>query len=240
MTAFLDLRGELDARNAESCMREAGFEYTAPVGEMATSVIRFAHLPNVEVLRAQGFGVVLQLMRNIEAGEGVELDSLATLTASMSDAEARAFTDTLKTCFADVGGTTINVFLVDIKATQATWMESVARIEQESAMQQAWDGWRTCMSASGYSVESESDFFHRVDSEIYADLDAADLSASLETELRLAKVYADCVQVVKDVRDPLRIAARSQFADEEFERLLELQSRYDALLEDILPDGSGG
>jgi hypothetical protein len=128
----------------------------------------------------------------------------------MSVAEAAAYRRANERC----GMTSSNFFepvLSPGSALFGRWMDVVAQIDAGAQFQQALTGWRSCTERAGIPVSDIYSFFSYVDRQERSSPNGGVQSKT--EDLRLASIYARCLGPAEQLRDQLRLEARSAFFD---------------------------
>ena len=102
-------------------------------------------------------------------------------------------------------------------------MNVVAQIDAGPAFQRSLHGWQSCMSQAGVKVYTVNEFFGLLDRR-------AQTEGRPNSNMGLAKTYADCLARPEAIRDGLRRHARSTFVAEQSTAIKQLMSDINAKL----------
>ncbi|MFE3069947.1 hypothetical protein [Streptomyces sp. NPDC059247] len=179
----LDAFGQLAAAWAvENCVRKRGG--TPPDGP-PPMFTRYALLPDLEHLRAHGFGSDTRV-----PGAPPPADPAAAPGPAP------------RACLAE--GRNAGRGLADVYgALRNRWFEEIAPVDRSPGVRRALLGLRDCLTAHRVDARDEESFFALVDRR----LQNGDTAAGRA----LGRTYADCMAPVEAVREPLRAKAAERF-----------------------------
>ncbi|WP_435269956.1 hypothetical protein [Streptomyces sp. 1222.5] len=178
-TQGLDAFGKLAAARALS--RCAGVRGEQPPDGRPPMFTRFADLPDLDYLRAHGFGGAVLVPGATTTGPSASVSPPTPRTLERCGTEARVVTRELRDIYMPL---------------QSEWFARVARLRSDPKVNRAYRSFSACLARNDVDAADERAFFALADQR----LQAADPAGTR----KLSTVYVTCMKPVEDVREPLR------------------------------------
>ena len=216
---------EVERRNLliEGCMSDAGFDYAIFRGDSAGD--RYFDFPDLPEIAETGFGLTAPTARDTQLNpyDGVPEELRDQFLLDLDQCTANAV-DAVAT---DPDSVSAEEVFAAAAPLQDLWFAEIAVIDKLSEVVQAFEDWKGCMSASGYNPTTHVGFFVDVDENVIPLLET-DFEAARQAEMAVANTYAQCMEPVEAIRQPIRDDARAAFLSDYSEEIRALEELFDS------------